>query len=173
VRLIAQLVVGYFAYDVRSGASARRAAHRVAHRQLLRLSRASECLSMSRGSLRGSSTTISPTSRVRVPRHVARLVTWLVVVYFDYTAARRVARRQLLRLCRASGRTVFAARLFVSQSHCSRRAPGHSVSRLDYSVRRDFVLRTHWLHIIHVVRRDYLSRDNTGSTSSTSRAPNN
>jgi hypothetical protein len=41
---------------------------------------------------------------------------------------------------------------------------------VDYSVRRDFVLRPRWLYFIHAVRRDYLSRGNTGSTSSTSRA---
>jgi hypothetical protein len=46
------------------------------------------------------------------------------------------------------------------------------VTRLvvDYSVRRDFVLRPHWLYFSHAVRRDYLSRDNTGSTSTMSRA---
>jgi hypothetical protein len=38
---------------------------------------------------------------------------------------------------------------------------------VDYSVRRDFVLRPHWLYFSHTVRRDYLSRGNTGSTSST------
>jgi hypothetical protein len=53
-----------------------------------------------------SSLTTSPTPRVRVPRHVARLVTQLAV---------------------------------------------------DYSVRRDFVLRPHWLYFSHAVRRDYLS----------------
>jgi hypothetical protein len=41
---------------------------------------------------------------------------------------------------------------------------------VDYSVRRDFVLRPRWLYFIHAVRRDYLSRGNTGSTSSTPRA---
>jgi hypothetical protein len=41
---------------------------------------------------------------------------------------------------------------------------------VDYSVRRDFVLRPRWLYFIHAVRRDYLSRDNTGSTSSTPHA---
>jgi hypothetical protein len=67
-----------------------------ARRRLLRLRRASGCLGTSRGSSCGSSSTTSPTPCVRVPRHVARLVTWLVVDYFDYTArpgasARRVA----------------------------------------------------------------------------------
>jgi hypothetical protein len=113
----------------RPGASARRVARRVARRRLLRLRHASGCFGTSRGSSRrsssttspraGSSSTTSPTPRVRVPRHVARLVTRLVV---------------------------------------------------DYSVRRDFVLRTHWLYFGHAVRRDYLSRGNTGSTSTTPHA---
>jgi hypothetical protein len=41
---------------------------------------------------------------------------------------------------------------------------------IDYSVCRDFVLRPRWLYFIHAVRRDYLSRGNTGSTSSMARA---
>jgi hypothetical protein len=41
---------------------------------------------------------------------------------------------------------------------------------VDYSVRRDFVLRPHWLYFSHAMRRDYLSRGNNGSTLSTSRA---
>jgi hypothetical protein len=50
---------------------------------------------------------------------------------------------------------------------------GYSASRrlvVDYSVRRDFVLRPRWLYFIHAMHRDYLSRGNTGSTSSMSRA---
>jgi hypothetical protein len=90
-RIVARLVINYFAYVARLGASARRAAHRL-------------------------SSTTSPTPRIRVPRHVARPVTRLIV---------------------------------------------------DYSVRRDFVLRPHWLYFSHAVRRDYLSHGNTGSTSST------
>jgi hypothetical protein len=45
------------------------------------------------------------------------------------------------------------------------------VTRLvvDYSVRRDFLLRPHWLYFSHAVHHDYLSRGNTGSTSSTPR----
>jgi hypothetical protein len=97
---------------------------------LHRLRRASGCLGTSRGSSRGSSrrsssntpgssSTTSPTPRVRVPRHVARPVTRLIV---------------------------------------------------DYSVHRDFVLRPCWLYFSHAVRGDYLSRGNTGSTSSTPRA---
>jgi hypothetical protein len=90
--------------------------------RLLRLHRASRCLGMSSGSSCGSSrrslSTTSPPPRIRVPRHVARLVVdyfasrRLVVDYFAYAArpgasARRVAchaaRRRLLHLRRASG----------------------------------------------------------------------
>jgi hypothetical protein len=69
-------------------------------RRLLHLRRVSGCLGTSRSSSRGSSrrsssttppragssSTTSPTPRVRVPRHVAQLVTRLVVDYFAYTA---------------------------------------------------------------------------------------
>jgi hypothetical protein len=112
---------------------------------LPRLHRASECLGTSRGSSRGSSrhsssttppragsssSTTSSSPRVRVPRHVARLVTWLVApLVVDYSASRSLI--------------------------------------VDYSVRRDFVLRPRWLYFSRSVRRDYLSRGNTGSTSST------
>jgi hypothetical protein len=88
-RLVTRLVVDYFHYATRPGASARHAAHRVARRRLLRLR-----------------------ACVRVPQHVTRLI----VDYFDYTArlgasarraarhaACRAARRRLLRLRRASG----------------------------------------------------------------------
>jgi hypothetical protein len=126
-----RLVVDYFAYATRLGASAR--PRLIAWRRLLRLRRATGCLGTSRGSSRGSlccssSTTLpragsssitSPPPRVWVPRHVARLVSRivarLVVDYFSYaawsgasarSAARRVARcaarRRLLRLRRAS-----------------------------------------------------------------------
>jgi hypothetical protein len=90
-RLVAPLVIDYFAYAVRPGASARRAAHRVAHHRLL-------CLAQAR------------TPRARVPRHVARFVAPLVVDYFAYIVrtgasarrvARRVAHRRLLRLAQA------------------------------------------------------------------------
>jgi hypothetical protein len=102
--LVTWLVVDYFAYAVRLGASARRAARR----RLLCLRRASGCLGTWHGTSRGSSLTTSPTPRVWVPRHVTRLV----VDYFEYAtrpgasarrAARHTARRRLLRLCRASG----------------------------------------------------------------------
>jgi hypothetical protein len=117
-RLVTRLFVDYFDYAARLGASARRAARHPARRRLLRLHRASGSLGTSRGSSStpspraGSSSTISPTPRVRVPRHVA----WLVVDFFAYTAhlgasarrtarhvARRGAHRRLLRLRHASG----------------------------------------------------------------------
>jgi hypothetical protein len=84
-RIVARLVVDYFTYAARLGASACRAAHRL-------------------------SLTTSPTPRDRVPWHVARLVAWLVaplvVDYFAYTTrpgasarrpARHAAQRRLLR----------------------------------------------------------------------------
>jgi hypothetical protein len=114
-RLVAPLVVDYFAYAARPGASAGRAARHAARRRLVRLRRASGCLGTSRGSSPGSSSTTSTTPRVQVPRHVARLVTRLVaplvVDYFAYAArpgasarraARHPARRRLLHLRRAS-----------------------------------------------------------------------
>jgi hypothetical protein len=78
LRLV-QARVDYFTYVARSGASAHRVAHLAARRRLLRLRRASGCLSTSRGSSRGSSSTTSTMPRVQVPRHVATLV-----VNFDY-----------------------------------------------------------------------------------------
>jgi hypothetical protein len=100
---VARLVV-YFDYVACPVASARH----VARRRLLRLRRASGCL----GSSRDSSSTTSTTPRVRLLRHVARLVAPLVVDYFAYAAhpgasarraARLAARGRLLRLHRASG----------------------------------------------------------------------
>jgi hypothetical protein len=62
---------------------------------ILRLRRASGCLGTSRGSSRGSScrpsSTTSTTSHVRVPRHVAWLVTRLVApLVVNYSASRRL-----------------------------------------------------------------------------------
>jgi hypothetical protein len=113
-RLVMRLVVDYFTSTVRPGASARR----TARCRLLQLRRASGCFGTSRGFSRnsssttspraGSSSTTSPTPCVRVPRHVARLVTQLVIDYFASAtrpgaSARCVARRRLLRLRRVSG----------------------------------------------------------------------
>jgi hypothetical protein len=123
-RHVVWLVADYFTYVARPGASARRTARREARRRLLHLHRASECPGTSRASL----STSSPTPRVRVPRHVVRLIidyfsshgsssttsptpcvrvhrhiARLVVDYFSHAAppgasARRAAHRQLLRL---------------------------------------------------------------------------
>jgi hypothetical protein len=77
-----KLIVDYFASAACMGASARRAARRAAHRL---------------------SSTTSPMPRDWVPRHVARLVVWLlaplVVDYFAYAArpvasARRATRHE-------------------------------------------------------------------------------
>jgi hypothetical protein len=150
-------------------------------------SRGSSC-----GSLRRSSSTTSPPPRVRVPRHVTRLVTRivarLVVDYFSYAArlvprhvARPIACRRLLCLRRAAGclgtsRSSSRGSLRRSSSTTSPtprvRVPRHvarPVTRLivDYSVRRDFILRPRWLYFSHAMRRGYLSCGNTGSTSST------
>jgi hypothetical protein len=125
-RHVARLVVNYFTYSAHLVASARRAACRVTHRRLLRLAQAhhrllrlrhlSGCLSTSHGSssttppCAGSSSTTSTTPLVRLLRHVARLVAWLVVDYFASVArpgasarraARHAARRRLLRLAQA------------------------------------------------------------------------
>jgi hypothetical protein len=103
-------------------------AHQAAHRQLLRLEQArrrllhlrhaSGCLGTSRSSSRdlsrGSSSTTSPLSRVRVSRHVARIIVdyfgsrRLIFDYFAYAArpsasARRAAHHRLLRLRRTFG----------------------------------------------------------------------
>jgi hypothetical protein len=191
--LITPLVVDSFAYAVHLDASARRAARC----RLLRLRCASGCLSTSRGSSSttsprvGSSSTTSPPPRVWVARHIARLVTQLVaplvVDYFAYAArpgasarraARHVARRRLLRLCRASGCLGMlrgSSRCLSSTLPTPRvQVPRHVVRLVmrlvvDCCVRRDFVLRPHWLYFSQAVHRDYLSRGNTGSTSSTSR----
>jgi hypothetical protein len=178
---------------------------------LPQLRRASGCLGTSRGSSRGSSrrsssttpgssSTISPPPRVRVPRHIVRLVTRLVaplvVDYFTSAvrsdasahraarhAARRAAHHRLLRARRRLLRLPRAARCLGTSRGSSRHSPSTTsptprirvprhVARpvVDYSVHRNFLLRPHWLYFSHAVRRDYLSRGNTGSTSSTPHA---
>jgi hypothetical protein len=67
-RLVKRLVVDYFAYSARPGASARRAAHHVACRRLLRLAQARRRL-------------------LCLARLVTRLIAPLVV---DYSASRRL-----------------------------------------------------------------------------------
>jgi hypothetical protein len=122
-----------------------------ARRQLLRLYRVSGCLGTSRGSSRGSShrssSTYSPTPCVRVPRHVARLVSPFVVDYFAYAArpgasARHAVRRRLLCALRlrlaatlAPHQPLRASRLLVSRQHWL---------HFEYvACRHDFVFRSH------------------------------
>jgi hypothetical protein len=125
-RLVSPLVVDYYAYAARPGASARRAARLATRRRLLRLRRASGCLGLSRGSSRHSSSTTPPTPHDRVPRHVAQLVSPLVVDYFAYIArpgasthrvACHAARRRLLRAPQLG----LAATLALLQPHCALR----------------------------------------------------
>jgi hypothetical protein len=86
-RIVARLIVDYFTYTVRLGASARRAAHRL-------------------------SSTTSPTPRGRVPRHVARLVVWLVApLVVDYSALRRLVVNYFASNARPGASTRRAARL--------------------------------------------------------------
>jgi hypothetical protein len=120
------VVVDYFASTAHPGASAhcatRHAARRAARRRLLRLRRASGCLGTSRRSSSttpprvGSLSTTSSSPRVRVPRHVARLVTQLVVsLVVDYFASHRLVVDYF----------VFAARPGAS----ARRAARHAARR--------------------------------------------
>jgi hypothetical protein len=147
-RRAAWLVVDYFDYAARSVASARRAARR----RLLHFRHTSGCLGMSHGSLQrsssttlpcaGSSSTTSPTPCVRVPRHVAWLVSPLAVNYFAYAArpgasARRATRHMARRRLLLAPRLGLAATLALLQP---RRA-----SRL-------LVSRQHWLYINYATR---------------------
>jgi hypothetical protein len=69
-RLVTRFVDDFFDYAARPDASANRAARR----QLLLRRRASGCLGTSCSSSRRSLSTSSPTSRVRMPRHVTQLI---------------------------------------------------------------------------------------------------
>jgi hypothetical protein len=174
-----RLVVDYFAYAARPGASARRAARQAARRRLLHLHRAFGCFGLSRGlscnsssttsPRAGSSSTSSPTPRVQVPWHVARLVTRLVIDYFtsrrlviDYftytacpvasarRAACRVTHRRLLRLVQAPRRLL-----------CLRRTSGCLGTSRGSSSTTSPLLRV-WLlrHVVRLVSQliiDYFS----------------
>jgi hypothetical protein len=172
-RLVAPLVVDFFTYTVRPSASARRAARR----RLLRLCCVSGCLGTSRGSL--STTATMP--RVRVPRHITRLV----VNYFAYVvrsgaSARRAARRRPRAVSPLDFSSVGRTGSRRASGHCvswrdyswSRIAPallhlcrtsGHTVSMLDFSS----VGRTGSRRVPghSNVRRDYPSRGRNGYTS--------
>jgi hypothetical protein len=91
----------------------------------------------------GSSSTTSPKPHVRVPRHVAWLVSPLVVDYFTYAArpgasAHRADRHTACRRLLRAPRLRLAAILALLQPRC--------VSRL-------LVLRQHWLYINYAARR--------------------
>jgi hypothetical protein len=125
-----------------------------AAKDILHLRHASGCLSTSRGSSRGSSSTTSTMSHVRVPWHVAQLVASLVV-NFDYATrlgastcraahhiGRRAARRRLLRIRRASGCLGMSRGSSSTTSPTAHvRVPRH-VARLvvDYSASRRLVV---------------------------------
>jgi hypothetical protein len=174
-----RLVVDYFVFAAPPGASARRAAwhaacraarHRLirltqAHRRLLLLRRASGCLGTSRGSSRGLSRRSSSTTR----RRLLRLHRASGCFGTSRGSPRGLSRRS------SSTTSPHAGSSSTTPPTLCVRVPRHvvqPVTRLivDYSVRRDFVLRSHWLYFSHIVPGDYLSRGNTSSTSSTPRA---
>jgi hypothetical protein len=97
-----------------------------ARRRLLRLRRTSGCLGTSRSSSRGSSCRSSSTTpRVRVPRHVARLVTRLVAPLFvDYSASPRLVVDYFAFTARPGASTRRAAR------HAARRAARRRLHRV-------------------------------------------
>jgi hypothetical protein len=148
-------------YAARPGASARHAAHRVPRSRQLRLHHASGCLDTSRDSSRGSLSTTSTTPCVWVPRHVTRLV----ADFFTYTvrpgaSACCAARRRPLCLTQARTPRVQVAR------HVARLVMWLVVDYFAYAATSS----CGHTGSSHAVRRNYLPRGNTGSTSSTSRA---
>jgi hypothetical protein len=159
-----RFVVEYFAYTARPGASARRAARHAARRadrrrllcltqarrRILRLHRASGFLGTSRGWSRGSShrsssttppraglsSTTSPLPRVRVPRYVARLGTWLVArLVVDCSASRRLVVDYFASAAHLGASARRAAR------HAARRATRSRLLRLAQARRRLLHLR--------------------------------
>jgi hypothetical protein len=156
MRLVAPLVViDYFVFATRLGASARRAARHAAcravrrrllrlaqaRRRLLRLRLASGCLGTSRGSScrssrRSSSSTTLSSSRVWVPRHVAQLVMRLVArPVVDYSASRRLVVDYFVFAARPGASPRRAAR------HAARRAARRRLLRLAQASRRLLRLR--------------------------------
>jgi hypothetical protein len=181
-RHVARPVVDYFTYAVRPGALARHVARCVARRRLLRLRRVFGCL----GSLRGSLSTTSLMLFDRVPRLLARLVVDLAPsLPLDFSSFGRTgSRRAPVTPSRglATRRPVALAQLLMSciRTRHLRRSTSRRLVALALAVRpvtpscssttscaaARFVVRSHWLYFSHAVRRDYLSRSNTDSTSS-------
>jgi hypothetical protein len=130
-RHVAWLVVDYFAYVARPGATTCRAARHVAHRRLLRLCCAIGCL--------GTSRDLSSTTRHLAARLLVGWSHWLSpCVRSLRLAARLLVVRiapALLRLCRASGRVVSTLDFSSVGRTGSRRVPGHSVVHHDYPSR--------------------------------------
>jgi hypothetical protein len=131
-----------------------------AQRRILRLRRTSGCLGTSRGSscgssrrpssttlpCAGSSSTTSPPPRVRVPRHVMRLVTRLVApLVVDYSASRRLvvdysaSRRLVVDYCVSTACPGASARR--AARHVARRAARRQLLRLAQARRRLLRLR--------------------------------
>jgi hypothetical protein len=156
---VARLVVDYFSYTARPGASARHAARRAALRRLLRLHRASWCL--------GSSSTTSPTPRIRVPRHVARLVAWLVstprvrvprhvVRLIDYFASRKLIVSHFADDVRsgASAPLTATSRRLAARLHVDRLHWLLSCARSLRLTSQLLVARMHWLYCAYAMHLD-------------------
>jgi hypothetical protein len=126
-RHVARLIFDYFTYAARPGATARRAARhssrhtarRAARRRLLRLRRATGCIGTSRSSSRSSTTSRTP--RDRVPRHITRLVTQLVVDYLTYTTCPGASARHAACLAARIDYFTYAARPGASTRRAARR----------------------------------------------------
>jgi hypothetical protein len=113
---------------------------------LHQLRRAFRCLGTSRGSFcgllsttpprAGSSSTTSPPPRVRVPRHVARLVAWLIApLVVDYSASCRLVVDYFASAARPGASACRAAR------HAARRAARSRLLHLAQARRRLLRLR--------------------------------
>jgi hypothetical protein len=176
-RLLARLVIVYFAHVVRLGASSPHAARC----RLLRPCRATGCL----GSSRDSSLTASPMLCIRAHRlSVALALAMRLVTPSRSSTTQRPAAPALLRLCRASGRFVSLLDFSSVSRTSSCHVHGHSVSWLNYSsqactgstapmsciqtsrpIARLLVGRSHWLSpCARSLRLDYSSPGCTGFT---------
>jgi hypothetical protein len=197
-----KLVVDYFASAARPGASARRVAHHAAHRaarsrllrlaqahrRILRLRRASGCHGTSRGSSRvssrrsssttppraGSSSPTSPPPHVRVPRHVAWLITRLVVLLvIDNSASRRLvvdnsASRRLV-VDYFSSAAHPGASVRRAARHVARRAACRRLLRVAQARRRLFRLAQARHRLLRLCRASGCFSTSRGSSRDSSR----
>jgi hypothetical protein len=91
--------------------------HHAARCRLLRLRRASGCL----GTSRGSSSTTSTTPRIKVPRHIAWLITRLVTpLVVDYSASCRLVVDYFASAARPGASACRAARHAARRADCRR-----------------------------------------------------